>query len=113
MKWREMMAELSARTGLASSDCRKVVGGFLEMIAERLIAGDSVILSNFGTFVVYEGKARSARNPRTGAAITVPPRRRLRFRVNLTRRLLPDRLLVPTAVVLLDASPFLLALRQA
>ena len=82
MRRSEMMVGLSARTGVATSDCHKVVDGFLEMIVERLIAEDSVVLTNFGTFTVYEGKVRLARNPRTGTAIMVPPRRRMRFRTS-------------------------------
>ena len=82
MRRSEMMAGLSARTGVAASDCRKAVDGFLDMIVERLATDDSVVLNNFGTFSVYQGKVRSARNPRTGTAIKVPPRRRVRFRVS-------------------------------
>ena len=82
MRWNEMMVGLSARTGVATSDCRKVVDGFLKMIVERLDDDDSVVLKNFGTFVVYQGKDRSARNPRTGVSIKVPARRRVRFRVS-------------------------------
>jgi nucleoid DNA-binding protein len=41
--------------------------------------GDSITFVGFGTFKTSQRKARTARNPQTGAAIKIPKRRVVRF----------------------------------
>jgi nucleoid DNA-binding protein len=39
-----------------------------------------VEIDGFGTFELFRRKARTARNPRTGARVDVPPRTVVRFK---------------------------------
>ena len=55
-------------------DCGLVVTAFLDAVKEALARGDHIEIRGFGTFKVRHRKARTARNPRTGAVVEVPPR---------------------------------------
>ena len=61
----------------------------IEVIAERLSAGETVTISGFGRFRVREKRAREGRNPKTGEAAAIPARRVVSFRssVNLRERI--------------------------
>ncbi len=54
----------------------------IEAIAERLVAGEAAKLSGFGTFSVRDKRTRMGRNPRTGEAAPISPRRVVMFRAS-------------------------------
>lgn len=59
------------------ADISKVVAGrtldvVINAITESLSKGEPVTLVGFGTFDVSQRKARSGRNPQTGAVISIP-----------------------------------------
>ncbi len=55
-------------------DCGLVVDAFLDAVQDTLARGDHIEIRGFGTFKVRHRKARTARNPRTGEPVEVPPR---------------------------------------
>ncbi len=55
-------------------DSGLVVDAFLEAVKDTLAPGDHIEIRGFSTFKVRHGKARTARNPRTGEPVEVPPR---------------------------------------
>ena len=55
------------------------VDSFIDGITKALKKGDSITFVGFGTFKTSMRKARTARNPQTGASIKVPKRRVARF----------------------------------
>jgi len=57
---------------LTRTDVERVVAVFLESITQTLERGARVELRGFGAFSVRHRKARSGRNPRTGANVSVP-----------------------------------------
>ena len=61
---------------------RKVLKAAAEIITRETDAGEKVILKGFGTFSRKAKAARTARNPQTGAAITVPARNVLVFKAS-------------------------------
>ena len=61
-------------------EAAELVDGFVEMMAERLSAGETVKISSFGTFVVRDKGPRMGRNPKTGEPAPVSPRRVAVFR---------------------------------
>ena len=71
-------------------DCGLVVDAFLDAVKDTLACADHIEIRGFGTFKVRHRKARTARNPRTGEQVEVPPRvapvfkpsRQLRSRVD-------------------------------
>jgi len=75
----ELIAGIAEETGLTRSDVLKVLDGFVEEVTRTLKRGDRVALVGFGTFAVSKRKARTGRNPQTGAAIKIAARRLARF----------------------------------
>jgi DNA-binding protein HU-beta len=75
----ELIAGIAEETGLTRSDVLKVLDGFIEEVTRTLKRGDRVALVGFGTFAVSKRKARTGRNPQTGAAIKIAARRLARF----------------------------------
>jgi integration host factor subunit beta len=56
---------------LYQRDVAKLVDAVLDQIVSALAKGDRVELRGFGAFTVKRRTARSGRNPKTGAPVTV------------------------------------------
>ena len=69
----EQVADAIGRR-ITKRDCGLVVDAFLDAVKETLAHGDHIEIRGFGTFKVRHRKARTARNPRTGEPVGVPPR---------------------------------------
>jgi integration host factor subunit alpha len=64
----------------------------LQEIAACLERGETVKLFSFGSFVVRHKGPRTGRNPKTGVAVPIPPRRAIVFKLSDTlRRRLRER----------------------
>ena len=61
----EYIAEVAERTGISKKESRRIVDAMLNVISERLQAGEKVVLTGFGTFEVRERQARHGVNPKT------------------------------------------------
>ena len=70
------------RTGLSREESRKVVKTILQIVEDRLRAGERIKISGFGTFTVKRKHSRRGRNPKTGVAITIDSRRVLSFKAS-------------------------------
>lgn len=70
---KEIAEEIALRTGLTQVDTRLVVECFLDTVAGAMLEGRTVEIRGFGRFKVKRREARTARNPRTGEPIAVPP----------------------------------------
>lgn len=66
--------------GLSRNESAELVENVLDEIAHRLIQGETVKLSSFGTFMVRQKGGRIGRNPKTGQEVPIEPRRVLVFR---------------------------------
>ncbi|SAL88478.1 integration host factor subunit alpha [Caballeronia terrestris] len=77
-----LIERLSARLGLDKSDAHALVDAFFELIMQALGDGETVGLSGFGCFQVRDKRARPGRNPKTGTAVPVAPRRVVLFRAS-------------------------------
>ena len=76
----DLVEAVCKKTGCSKkmgSDC---LNGFLEEIKKALKSGKSVVLTGFGTFTVSKRKARTGRNPQTGATIKIPAKTVPRFK---------------------------------
>jgi len=65
---------------LVKKDSEAVVSAVFETIGEALTSGEEVNVAGFGRFVVKETKERTARNPKTGEAVTVPASKKPAFK---------------------------------
>ena len=79
MNKQELIAKIAEDTGITKSSATAAVESFFEGITRSLKKGDAVSFVGFGTFKTANRKARTARNPQTGAAIKIPKRRVVRF----------------------------------
>jgi integration host factor subunit alpha len=53
---------------------------FIEIMSNRIVAGEAVKLSSFGSFIVRSKGQRIGRNPKTGEEVPISPRRVLVFK---------------------------------
>jgi integration host factor subunit alpha len=65
--------------GLPKSEALQVIDVFFDIIQKALTRGEEVKLIHFGSFELREKKARPGRNPKTGEAVTITPRRVVTF----------------------------------
>lgn len=63
---------VAAEAGITKKDASALIGVVLDGIASGITSEGKVTLVGFGTFSVVKRKARMARNPQTGEAISVP-----------------------------------------
>jgi len=69
----EMIEMLAAdQPQLAYRDVELGVKGLLERMAEALSEGERIEVRGFGSFSLHYRPSRVGRNPKTGAAVTVP-----------------------------------------
>lgn len=66
---------LARNKRITIQDAEVAVAIFFESMAEGLKEGKRVEIRGFGTFSVREYDGYMGRNPRTGEAVTVPPKR--------------------------------------
>ena len=83
MTKKEIVLKVSSETGLKQLDVKKVVQQTLDIIIGSLSKGETVELRNFGIFKVKSRRGRTARNPRTGAQVPVPPKKVVAFKPGL------------------------------
>jgi DNA-binding protein HU-beta len=79
MNKQDVIAKLATDLGASKATATKAVESVLAGITRALKKGDSVTFVGFGTFKTAQRKARTARNPQTGAPIKIPKRRAVRF----------------------------------
>jgi DNA-binding protein HU-beta len=65
--------------GITKASAAAAVDSFIEGVTKSLKKGQPITFVGFGTFKTAQRKARTARNPQTGAAIKIPKRRVVRF----------------------------------
>lgn len=77
------------QVGLSKSQSRSVVESILEICKQVLTAGEDLLISGFGKFVVKDKAERRGRNPQTTADLQLRARRVVVFK---TSGVLRDRI---------------------
>lgn len=85
----QLGALLFDQLGLNKREAGDVVDTFFAIIAERLVAGEEVKLTDFAAFQVRTKAPRPGRNPKTGEAVEIAKRRVVTFQAGTK---LKDRL---------------------
>jgi DNA-binding protein HU-beta len=75
----EIVEKIAKDTGVTKVTAAAAVESLIDGITRALKKGNTVSFVGFGTFKTASRKARTARNPQTGAAIKIPKRRVPRF----------------------------------
>ena len=79
MNKQDVVAKIAKDTGITKTSAAAAIESIIDGITKSLKKGDPVSFVGFGTFKISNRKARTARNPQTGAAINIPKRRVPRF----------------------------------
>lgn len=61
-------------------EARKAIDAMIRVTVQSLREGERLTLTGLGTFNVQQRPERVGRNPRTGAAVKIPPRKVIKFR---------------------------------
>jgi integration host factor subunit alpha len=70
------------KVGLSRTESAELVEMFIEIMSNRIVAGEAVKLSSFGSFIVRSKGQRIGRNPKTGEEVPINPRKVLVFRAS-------------------------------
>ena len=66
--------------GLSQTESYRLVNAIITKIEDSLVVGETVKLAGFGTFTTQDKSERIGRNPKTGKAVKIPPRRVVVFK---------------------------------
>lgn len=80
MNKKEVIDDLSGRTGLRKCEIRKTVEAFIDLLQEQIQANEKVSMKRLGTFMPVYKCTRPVRNPRTGVPCMLEPRNSIKFR---------------------------------
>jgi DNA-binding protein HU-beta len=79
MNKQDLIAKIVKDTECTKTAAGAMIDSLLDGICKALKKGDTITFVGFGTFKTSVRKARTARNPRTGAPIKIAKRRVPRF----------------------------------
>ncbi len=80
MNKNELISNIANTSGLTKTASAKALDAFIYNVTKSLKSGNEVRLVGFGTFGISKRNATKGRNPRTGAAISIPARKVAKFK---------------------------------
>jgi len=89
MNKKELVKEVADKNDITVKESEQLVDSIFDVISDHLVTGESILISNFGTFEIRKRAARSGRNPSTGETISIPEQRTPAFKAG---KQLKDRL---------------------
>ena len=79
MNKQELVAQVASKTKLSKSKVLGITDAIVEIIEKSLKKGDKVQLVGFGSWQKTKRRARTGRNPQTGAPLTIPAKNVVKF----------------------------------
>jgi DNA-binding protein HU-beta len=76
----DLVTEVVTKTGITKTKAEVAVETVFESMKQALAKGDRIELRGFGVFNVKPRKTGIGRNPRTGAEVSIPPGKAVRFK---------------------------------
>ncbi|MDD5362765.1 MAG: HU family DNA-binding protein [Ignavibacteria bacterium] len=80
MNKEQLIDKLSGDAKITKVAAKVVLDSFMEAVKKALKKGDKVGLVGFGTFSTGKRKARTGRNPQTGATIKIAAKKTIKFK---------------------------------
>jgi nucleoid DNA-binding protein len=77
----QLLEKLAERSDLTKQQAAAALDALVELVVEHVKQGEPVKIPGLGTFKKRETKARTGRNPQTGAPIQIPARKKAAFTV--------------------------------
>jgi len=78
---KHLAASLADTHEMSKKQTEAVLGGLVGLVSKHLKKGDRIRIGGLGILVVRKRAARMGRNPATGATISIPAKRVVKFRV--------------------------------
>lgn len=78
----QLIEVVAADTEISLAEAQRIVTATFDAIARAGASGHDVAVTNFGTWLSYRTKQRTARDPRTGEPVIVAAHQKVRFRVS-------------------------------
>ena len=72
MTKQDIVSRIAEQTGVEKGTALAVVEGFMEQVKDALADGENVYLRGFGSFIIKQRAAKTARNISTNTTIIVP-----------------------------------------
>jgi integration host factor subunit alpha len=76
----QIVEALFAKGDFTKTQSAQIIDTLFELIKQSLETGEDVLITGFGKFSVKEKHGRRGRNPQTGKAMTLPPRKVVTFK---------------------------------
>jgi DNA-binding protein HU-beta len=76
----DLIDAIAKDAGITKVQAAKAINTYHETVKKAMKKGDSVSLVGFGTYTTAQRKARTGRNPKTGAALKIKAARVPKFR---------------------------------
>ncbi|WP_300882778.1 HU family DNA-binding protein [uncultured Desulfovibrio sp.] len=76
----DLVEKIAVRGNLTKAAAERALNAFLASVEEALSQEAKLTLTGLGTFAVESRNARQGRNPRTGATLTIPACKMVKFR---------------------------------
>lgn len=76
----ELIEHIAAKSDISKAAAARALSSMIEAVTKTLKKGGTVSLVGFGSFGVTKRKARTGRNPKTGAALKIKASKAPRFR---------------------------------
>ena len=76
----QFVEAIALDANISKVEARKAVVAMIRITVQSLREGERLTLTGLGTFNVQQRPERVGRNPRTGAAVKIPPRKVIKFR---------------------------------
>ena len=80
----DLVEKMASDADISKAAAGKALNSFVDAIIKSLKKGSKVALVGFGTFSVSKRKARTGRNPQTGATIKIAARKVPKFSAGKT-----------------------------
>ena len=77
----ELIAAVAETSNMTQVSAQAFLAAFQEVVGNELARGGEVNITGFGKFAAPMQAARQGRNPATGAAMTIPAGRQVKFKV--------------------------------
>ncbi|MDL2274698.1 integration host factor subunit beta [Desulfosarcina sp. OttesenSCG-928-G10] len=71
----ELISELKAQADISKTEAAEVVQIFFDSMAEAMANGERVEIRGLCSFFVKEYQSYTGRNPKTGAKVTIKPKK--------------------------------------
>ena len=76
----QLIDAIASDSGLTKAASEKALNAIMSSITKAMKKGERVGLVGFGSFSVSQRSKRTGRNPQTGAPITIPAKKVVKFK---------------------------------